>query len=72
MAYRQWMDKLQAATDRLTASDYIKIHSESLVGLLTCIFVKASERDRLRDADITTVKRGFGSLYGNKVGAPFG
>lgn len=46
---------------------YIKVHSESLVGLLTCVFVKASERDYLRDVDVCTVKRGIGGIYGNKA-----
>lgn len=36
---------------------YVKIHSESLVGLLTCVLVKASQKDALRDLDICTVKR---------------
>lgn len=67
-AYRQWTDKLTSAV-RMAYPDtpYIKIHSESLVGLFTCVFVKQSERDYLRDVDVTTVKRGIGGIYGNKV-----
>ena len=36
---------------------YVKIHSESLVGLFTCIFVKTAQKTALRDLDICTVKR---------------
>lgn len=58
MAYRHWIDKLtQAIRFALPDSQYVKIHSENLVGLMTGIFVKASERDNLRGLDITTVKR---------------
>ncbi|WVQ99909.1 hypothetical protein IAU59_007052 [Kwoniella sp. CBS 9459] len=67
-AYRQWLDKLTSAVRQASPPDrpYAKIHSESLVGLFTCIFVKSSEKDSLRDLDITTVKRGLGNIYGNK------
>lgn len=58
MAYRHWTDKLtQAIRFALPESHYVKIHSENLVGLMTCIFVKASEKENLRGLDITTVKR---------------
>ncbi|OXG49265.1 type I inositol-1,4,5-trisphosphate 5-phosphatase 1 [Cryptococcus neoformans] len=67
-AYRHWLEKLQSAVQMASPSNcpYIKIHSESLVGLFTCIFVKQSEKISLRDLDITTVKRGIGGIYGNK------
>ncbi|WWD18987.1 hypothetical protein CI109_103444 [Kwoniella shandongensis] len=67
-AYRQWSDKLQQAVRMAASPDfpYVKIHSESLVGLFTCIFVKSNQKDSLRDLDITTVKRGIGGIYGNK------
>lgn len=58
-AYRQWLDKLTTAVRMATLSDcqYVKVHSESLVGLFTCVFVKKDHKDSLRDVDITTVKR---------------
>ncbi|WVR07433.1 hypothetical protein IAU60_004474 [Kwoniella sp. DSM 27419] len=67
-AYRQWLDKLTQAVRLASSPDcpYVKIHSESLVGLFSCIFVKSSEKDSLRDLNITTVKRGLGNIYGNK------
>jgi hypothetical protein len=57
-AYRQWLDKLQSAV-RFAYPDesYVKVHSESLVGLFTCVFVKASHKDSLRDINVCTVKR---------------
>ncbi|ORY35446.1 Endonuclease/exonuclease/phosphatase [Naematelia encephala] len=68
IAYRQWLDKLTTAVRQAAGPDcpYVKIHSESLVGLFTSIFVKSSEKDWLRDMDICTVKRGIGGIYGNK------
>jgi len=43
---------------------YVKTHSESLVGLFTCVFVKASQKPALRDLDICTVKRLVHFIYG--------
>ncbi|KAL1413382.1 hypothetical protein Q8F55_001144 [Vanrija albida] len=67
-AYRAWADKLQSAVGQISTPDspYVKVHSEQLVGLFSCIFVKASLKNSLRDVNITTVKRGVGGIYGNK------
>lgn len=58
-AYRHWLDKLTQAVRHATPHDctYVKIHSESLVGLFTCVFVRSEEKDNLRGINITTVKR---------------
>ena len=78
MAYRHWIDKLtRALTTAVPGISYVKVHSDNLVGLMTCIFVKSSEKSNLRGLDITTVKRyvlkatgpngrGIGGIYGNK------
>lgn len=68
-AYRRWYDRLVIAMrqNMPTNEPYSVIHTESLVGLFSCIFVKQSERGALRDASITTIKRGMGGRYGNKV-----
>ncbi|KAK4688995.1 hypothetical protein P7C73_g1114, partial [Tremellales sp. Uapishka_1] len=68
VAYRQWLDKLQWAVKMAMPANcpYVKVHSESLVGLFTCVFVKAAQKETLRDIDITTIKRGVGGIYGNK------
>ncbi|KAA1477496.1 DNase I-like protein [Dentipellis sp. KUC8613] len=47
---------------------YTVIHTESLVGLFTCIFVKNAERVSLRHVALATIKRGMGGRYGNKGG----
>ena len=58
-AYRQWLDKLTYAVRISTPAEcsYVKIHSESLVGLFTCVFVKSEHKETLRSVDICTVKR---------------
>lgn len=50
-----------------TGNDYVLLHSASLVGLFTCIFVKTSERVRIRDVQAAEIKTGLGGLHGNKV-----
>ena len=58
MAYRHWIDKLtRALTTAVPGESYIKVHSDNLVGLMTCIFVKSTEKPNLRGLDITSVKR---------------
>jgi len=68
-AYKRWYDRLTAAvrTAMPPSSPYVCVHTENLVGLFTCIFVKASEQVRLDDVAVTTIKRGMGGRYGNKV-----
>ena len=58
-AYRQWLDKLTHAVRLCSApgTSYIKVTSDSLVGLFSCVFVRSDQKDQLRDIDITTVKR---------------
>jgi hypothetical protein len=49
---------------------YHLLHSASLVGLFTCIFVKSRLRDRVKSVHAVEVKRGMGGLHGNKVRFP--
>ena len=49
---------------------YQLLHTSSLVGLFTCIFVRASLRERIRSVSGAEVKRGMGGLHGNKVFNP--
>ncbi|KAG8947913.1 hypothetical protein FRC03_000891 [Tulasnella sp. 419] len=67
-AYRLWYDRLVLAVRVAMPADspYTVIHTENLVGLFTCIFVRNAEKAFLRDIAITTVKRGMGGRYGNK------
>lgn len=68
-AYRRWYEGLQKAV-RLAydARDpYVVVHTENLVGLFSCVLVRQKERTSLRDVGVSTVKRGAGGRYGNKV-----
>jgi hypothetical protein len=46
---------------------YVLLHSASLVGLFTCVFVKSSLRPKVKDVHAAEVKTGMGGLHGNKV-----
>ncbi|KDN52648.1 DNase I-like protein [Tilletiaria anomala UBC 951] len=66
--YRKWEDKLVSAVRLALHADepYTLIHSEMLVGLMTCIFVRTAETGSLRDCALGIVKTGMGGRYGNK------
>lgn len=66
--YRDWRDfLLKSLDDYMAPGDlYHLLHTATLVGLFTCIFVKASIRDRVRNLSASEVKRGMGGLHGNK------
>jgi hypothetical protein len=68
-AYRRWYEYLLLAVRLAMPAQvpYTVIHTESLVGLFTCVFVKNSERMSVKDNVITSLKRGMGGRYGNKV-----
>jgi hypothetical protein len=68
--YRDWRDFLTRSLDDWMPSNelYHLLHTASLVGLFTCVFVKASLRDRIRNISAAEVKRGMNGLHGNKVG----
>ncbi|CAE6510720.1 unnamed protein product [Rhizoctonia solani] len=67
-SYKLWYDRLVLAVRLAMPPDdpYTVVHSENLVGLFTCIFVRSSERVSLTDTAITTIKRGMKGRYGNK------
>ncbi|KAJ7250419.1 Endonuclease/exonuclease/phosphatase [Mycena rebaudengoi] len=69
-AYRRWYEYLLLAVRLAMPAQvpYTVIHTESLVGLFTCVFVKNSERMSVKDNVITSLKRGMGGRYGNKGG----
>ncbi|GAB0134408.1 hypothetical protein EsDP_00002782 [Epichloe bromicola] len=66
--YRDWRDfLLKSLDDYMPSSDlYHLLQSSPLVGLFTCVFVKSSLRDRVRNLHAAEVKRGMGGLHGNK------
>lgn len=67
--YRDWRDYLNKCLDESVPYDesYVLLHTASLVGLFTCIFIRASHRTRIRDLVGTEIKTGMGGLHGNKV-----
>ncbi|KFH43681.1 Phosphatidylinositol 4,5-bisphosphate 5-phosphatase A-like protein [Hapsidospora chrysogenum ATCC 11550] len=66
--YRDWKDFLMKTLDDYMPTDdlYHLLHTAPMVGLFTCVFVKASLRDRIRHLSGAEVKRGMGGLHGNK------
>jgi len=46
---------------------YILLHTASLVGLFTCVFVKSAHRAKIKEVHAAEVKTGMGGLHGNKV-----
>lgn len=68
-AYKKWYDRLVLAVRTAMPVDcpYTIVHTENLVGLFTCVFAKESQRASLKNISITTIKRGMGGRYGNKV-----
>ncbi|KAB8360950.1 hypothetical protein FH972_024682 [Carpinus fangiana] len=66
--YRAWRDYLTwCLDDSMPPSDsYTLLHTASLVGLFTCVFVKGRLRNRIRNLSAAEVKTGMGGLHGNK------
>jgi hypothetical protein len=66
--YRDWRDFLLQSLDNHMPHDqlYHLLQTAHMVGLFTCIFVKASIRDRIGNLTSAQVKRGLGGLHGNK------
>ena len=72
-AYKRWKDRLALEVRTAMPKDvtYCMTHSESLIGLFSCIFVKDKERPTFDDVLVTTIKRGMKGWYGNKVWSNF-
>ena len=66
--YRAWRDHLTRCIDEFMPANqsYVLLHTASLVGLFTCIFVKSSLRSRINHVHAAELKRGMGGHYGNK------
>lgn len=66
--YRAWRDHLTRCIDEYMplSQSYVLLHTASLVGLFTCIFVKSSLRSRINHVHAAELKRGMGGHYGNK------
>ncbi|KAH7135435.1 Endonuclease/exonuclease/phosphatase [Dendryphion nanum] len=65
--YRAWRDHLLRTIDEyMPKENYTLLHTANLIGLFTCIFVRGSERTKIRDVSAAQVKLGMGGHYGNK------
>jgi hypothetical protein len=66
-----WHDALVHAVHYAMPIDdpYVVAHTDSLVGLFSCIFVRQKQKALLRDSHMKLIKRGMGGRYGNKVRA---
>jgi len=67
--YRAWRDYLiRLLDDNMPAEEpYHLLQTASMVGLFSCIFIKASQRSQVRNLQVAEIKRGLGGLHGNKV-----
>ncbi|KAL8728642.1 MAG: hypothetical protein Q9166_005257 [cf. Caloplaca sp. 2 TL-2023] len=66
--YRDWRDHLvRSIEDHMPLNEsYAVLHTASMVGLFSCIFIKTSQRSRVSAVHATEIKRGMGGLHGNK------
>jgi endonuclease/exonuclease/phosphatase family metal-dependent hydrolase len=67
--YLDWQAALRRSVS--SASDpqdpYVLLHSASMIGLFSCVFVKSSDQRNISGISATEVKTGLGGLHGNKV-----
>ncbi|KAI1982433.1 hypothetical protein LOZ53_000141 [Ophidiomyces ophidiicola] len=66
--YRVWRDHLALCIREFMPLDtsYVLLHTASLIGLFSCVFVKQDERQRITNVNASEIKRGMGGLHGNK------
>lgn len=67
--YRVWKDYLALCIrEHMPINEsYVLLHTASLIGLFTCVFVRQETRERITNVSAAEVKRGMGGLHGNKV-----
>lgn len=65
--YREWRDYLATCIRKyIPQHEYTEVHTSSLVGLFSCIFVRTNERRNITHEARQEVKCGMGGHYGNK------
>jgi hypothetical protein len=66
--YRAWKDYLARCIDESMPPEhtYQLLHTNNMIGLFTCIFVKDAIRGRIRGLESAQIKLGMGGLHGNK------
>ena len=67
--YREWRDYLGRCINRYMGgkATYNELHTSSLIGLFSCIFIRQDERPSIRNLEGSEVKCGMKGHYGNKV-----
>ena len=67
--YRAWRDYLvRCIEDSMPFNEpYQLLHTASMVGLFSCVFIKTSQHSQVRNSSSVEIKRGMGGLHGNKV-----
>ncbi|KAK5938159.1 hypothetical protein PMZ80_009748 [Knufia obscura] len=65
--YREWRDYLARCIRKyIPHHEYMELHTSSLIGLFSCIFVRKEERLNIIKDARQEVKCGMGGHYGNK------
>ncbi|PWN26070.1 DNase I-like protein [Jaminaea rosea] len=66
--YREWQSRLIQSIRLAMPPDvpYTTVHTETLVGLLSCMFVRSDQMHSVRDVGLSTIKCGLGGRWGNK------
>lgn len=66
--YRAWRDYLVLNIEDSMPSNepYHLLHTASMVGLFSCVFVRSTVWSRISNLNTAEVKRGMGGLHGNK------
>ena len=66
--YRAWRDHLvRSIEDNMPSNEpYHLLHTASMVGLFSCVFVRSNHRDSICNLNAAEIKRGMGGLHGNK------
>lgn len=66
--YKAWQDRLGTEIAHAFDEKYNLVHSNNMVGLFTCIFVKSNSLSAFRSVKSNAIKTGLGGLHGNKGG----
>ncbi|KAL9018960.1 MAG: hypothetical protein Q9185_003749 [Variospora sp. 1 TL-2023] len=69
--FKDWRDHLiRSIEDYMpTNESYTLLHTASMVGLFSCVFVRDPYRLSISNMQAAEIKRGMGGLHGNKVSA---
>lgn len=66
--YKAWQDRLGTEIAHSFGERYNLVHSNNMVGLFTCVFVRAEGISAFRSVKSNSIKTGLGGLHGNKGG----